>query len=71
MLMANRTWLNILCLAASGTLLEAAVTGTGRTFGRGGVNRWHVAAWLRFVFAVAGFGLLALTVFNFVSAFLN
>lgn len=71
MLMANTTWLNILCLAASGTLLDAAITGTGRTFGRGGVNRWHVAAWLRPIFAVAGFGLLAFTAFNFVRTFLK
>ena len=54
-----------MCLGASLTLIEGALTGKGTTHGRGGKLHWPVHLWLRPVFAFAGFGLRAFALFDF------
>jgi hypothetical protein len=61
----NNVWVDILCLGASVTLTEGALTGKGTTHGRGGKLYWPVALWLRPIFAIAGFGLLAFALIDF------
>lgn len=61
----NNVWVDILCLATSWTLIEGALTGKGTTHGRGGKIYWPVALWLRPIFAIAGFGLLAFALIDF------
>jgi len=56
---------DILCLATSWSLIEGALTGKGTTHGRGGKIYWPVALWLRPIFAIAGFGLLAFALIDF------
>ena len=58
-------WLDIICLFAAFSLIEGAITGTGTTHGRGRRFYWPVAAWLRPIFAVGGFGLLAFALIDF------
>jgi hypothetical protein len=67
----NKVWVDILCLATSVTLLEGALTGKGTTHGRGGKMYWPVALWLRPIFAITGFGLLAFAIVDFFRKLVN
>ena len=66
---SDSVWLDVIGLAAAVTLLEAAVTGRGRTHGRGRVSYWRVALWLRPVLGIVGFGLLGVVVVHFLRSF--
>jgi hypothetical protein len=62
----NAAWLDIICLLASKSFMETAFTGIGTTGGRGGHRtNWPIPGWLRPIFAVAGFGLLAFVIVDF------
>ena len=61
----DKAWLDIVCLALSVGLLEGALTGRGTTHGRGGRIYWPVAPWLRPIFGIVGFGLLAFVLVDF------
>jgi hypothetical protein len=65
----NTVWLDIIGLAASVSLLEAAVLGRGRTVGKYRVRYWNVPPWLRPVLAVVGVVLLGLVVVHFLRTF--
>jgi len=58
-------WLDIIGLATSFSLLEAAVLGRGGTHLKGRVNDWRVAPWLRPILAVVGMVLLGLMVVHY------
>jgi hypothetical protein len=59
-------WLDLLSLAAAFTLFEGAITGRGRTYGRGRVFSWPVRSWLRPIFAIVGFGLLGFALIDLI-----
>ena len=65
MLFSPSMWRDILCLAASVSMLEAALTGWGTTHGRGARHQWKVVPWLRPILAVGGFVFLAFALLDF------
>jgi hypothetical protein len=67
--MSNSVWLDIIGLVTAVTCLEAAVTGRGRTHGRGRVSYWPVAPWLRPILGIVGFGVLGVVVVHFLRNF--
>ena len=68
-LTSDSVWLDVIGLVTAVALLEAAVTGRGRTYGRGRVSYWRVAAWLRPVLGIVGFGVLGGAVVHFLRSF--
>jgi hypothetical protein len=64
---SNSTWIDVLTLAMSVGLLEAAFTGKGSTHGRGRKLYWPVAPWLRPILGMVGFALLAFALVHFFS----
>jgi hypothetical protein len=68
-LTSNSVWLDVIGLVTAVALLEAAVTGRGRTHGRGRVSYWRVAPWLRPVLGIVGFGVLGGAVVHFLRSF--
>jgi hypothetical protein len=65
----NVVWLDIIGLAIAVSLLEAAIFGRGRTYGKGRVSYWRVAPWLRPILAVVARVLLGLVVVHFLRTF--
>jgi len=67
MVVSNATWLDIVCLTMSVAFLEMALTGKGRTHGRGAAHYFPVVPWLRPILGIVGFGLFAFVLVHFFS----
>ena len=63
----HSVWLDIVAFIVAIMLLEAALTGRGRTTLRGHTSYWHVSPlWLRPILAVAGVVLISLAVISII-----
>lgn len=59
------TWIDIVCLAVSVSMFEMALTGKGRTSGRGAAHYFPVTLWLRPILGFIGFVLFAFALIHF------
>ena len=60
-------WLDAMGVAGALTCLEAAITGRGRTVGKGRVVYWNVAPWMRPILGGIGLVVLLLACFDFLN----
>jgi|GEM_PF-5283517 len=63
------SWLDFVGLAVAVTLLEAAITGTGVTAGKGRRSYWRVAPRFRPIIGLTGVGLLVVVAADVLTRF--